>query len=283
MAVTLKKMIEFAGIGLHSGEAAAVRLLPCTRPGIFFRTPAGEYPISAASVEEDCRLTGFKLPDGTKVRTAEHLLGSIVGMGLEGVTIELDGEEVPILDGSALAFARKIAEAGIVEKGASVRQRFVSSAVTVDEKKDGKFLAAIPSEELRITYVIDYPGTIIGTQRVSYSVTDKNFLDIISKARTFALTSEINFLKKHGLAKGGSMDNALLFDKESLLNENGLRFPLEPVTHKVTDLLGDLALLGFLPKAHYIAICAGHRIHRLLTDKLRRLFNVINCEYSLEA
>lgn len=272
MAKTLKNIIEFTGIGLHSGKTATVRLLPSATQGIFFHTPGGEYSISEAVVEEDSRLTAFKLPDGTRVRTAEHLLGSVVGMGLEGVIIELKGAEVPILDGSALPFARKIAETGVVDEGEPARPRFVSTVVAVDEPESGKFLAALPSEELRITYVIDYHGTMIGTQRVSYSVTDKNFLDIISRARTFGLTSEIDFLKKNGLAKGGSLCNALVFGKEKLLNEDGLRFPLEPVTHKITDLLGDLALLGFLPKAHYVAICAGHGIHRLLTDKLKRLF-----------
>lgn len=272
MAKTLRNTIEFSGVGLHSGDFAAVRLLPSEKEGIFFRTDAGEISISMATTEEDSRLTGFKLPGGLKVRTAEHLLGAIAGMGLEGVVIELDGEEIPILDGSARPFARKIADTGVIEKGEASRQRFVSAPVVVDEQESGKFLAAVPAAELRVTYVIDYPGTSIGTQRASYVITDKTFLDIISGARTFGLTSEIDFLKKHGLAKGGSLDNAMMFGADGLLNEGGLRFPLEPVTHKVTDLLGDLALLGFIPKAHYIAIRAGHGVHRSLADKLRRSF-----------
>lgn len=274
MAHTLKKTIEFRGVGLHWGEPGAVRLLPCDRPGIYFHTKNGEYPITAAKIEEDNRLTGFKLPDGTRVRTAEHLLGSIMGMGLEGIIIETEGEEVPILDGSAHIFAQKITEAGIIQKGEPARPRFISTPVVVGESADGKFLAAVPAEELRVTYVIDYPGTMIGTQRTSHIITEHTFLDIISRARTFGLTSELDFLKKHGLAKGGSLDNALMFDKNTLLNEEGLRFPLEPVTHKVIDLLGDLALLGFVPKAHYIAICAGHGLHRKLSDKLRRLLKI---------
>lgn len=271
MARTLKEAIEFKGIGLHSGEPGVVRLLPCERQGIFFRTQNGEYPITEAKVEEDNRLTGFRLPDGTHVRTAEHLLGSIMGMGLEGVIIETESEEIPILDGSAHVFAQKIAETGIVLKGEPARHCCIPTPVVVDERAEGKFLAALPAEELRITYVIDYPGTAIGTQRTSHIITEQTFLDIISKARTFGLTSELDFLKKHGLAKGGSLDNALMFDKNTLLNDGGLRFPLEPVTHKVTDLLGDLALLGIAPKAHYVAICAGHGLHRRLSDKLRRL------------
>lgn len=276
MAITLKKVIEFEGIGLHSGEKSKVRLIPAGRQGFFFRTEQGEYSISAAVVEEDSRLTGFRLPDSSRVRTAEHLLGAILGMGLEGIVIELEGEEIPILDGSARPFAAKIAEAGVAETGEKAAPHFISVPVAVDDQKNGKFLAAVPSPETRITYIIDYPGTMIGVQRATYSITEKTFLDIISGARTFGLTSEIDILRKNGLAKGGSLDNALLFDGKTLLNERGLRFPLEPVTHKVTDLLGDLALLGFLPRAHYVAVCAGHGMHRTLTDKLRRLFNIIN-------
>lgn len=274
MARTLKDAISFKGIGLHFGEPGRVRLLPRESAGIYFRTPNGEYPIASAQIEEDSRFTGFKLPDGTRVRTAEHLLGAIAGMGLEAVVIELEGEEVPILDGSAHIFAQEIAKAGIVQVGEPVQPCFISTPAAVDNQPGEKLIAAFPSETLRITYIIDYPGTIIGVQRVSYLITENIFLDIISKARTFGLTSELDFLKKNGLAKGGSLDNALVFDKDSLLNAGGLRFPLEPVTHKVVDLLGDLSLMGAVPIAHYVAICAGHGLHRRLTDKLRRLLKL---------
>lgn len=274
MARTLKNAISFTGVGLHFGEPGVVRLLPTERSGIYFRTPNGEYPIASARIEEDSRLTGFKLPDGTRVRTAEHLLGAIVGMGLEAVLIELEGEEVPILDGSAHPFAEEIAKIGTVQTGDTVRPCYISAPVSVDCQPSEKLVAALPSDTLRITYVIDYPGTIIGVQRASYVITENIFLDIISKARTFGLTSELDFLKKNGLAKGGSLDNALIFDKDSILNADGLRFPLEPVTHKVVDLLGDLSLMGVVPTAHYVAICAGHGLHRQLTDKLRRILKV---------
>lgn len=274
MALTLKKNIEFTGIGLHWGEPATVRLLPAERPGIYFRTMNGEYPITTAQTEEDNRLTGFKLPDGSRVRTAEHLLAAIAGMRLEAVIIELDGTEVPILDGSSHCFAEGIAKAGLVQTGGCVRTKSVSAPVTAFDLTGEKFIAAMPSEDLRVTYVIDYPGTMIGTQHVSYIITDDTFLDIISRARTFGLTSEFDFLRKNELAKGGSLDNALVFDKDTLLNPGGLRFPLEPATHKVIDLLGDLTLLGFVPKAHYVAICAGHGLHRRLSDKLRRLLAI---------
>jgi len=118
--------------------------------------------------------------------------------------------------------------------------------------------------------VIDYPGTPVGTQRASYVITPEVFLEKISKARTFGLTSELEYLKKNGLAKGGSLGNALMFDEKGLLNEGGLRFPEECAAHKINDLLGDLSLLGSIPVAHYIGICAGHDLHGRLVDRIKR-------------
>lgn len=267
----LAKAITFEGVGLHSGEHARVSLIPHDKSGYFVRTANGLFSLSEAVVEEDSRLTGFKLPDGTKIRTAEHLLGAIVGMGLEGIIIELDGSEVPILDGSATPFAEGIAKAGYLDVAAEVPNIDLSMPVYIDDDK-GRFVAALPSQAFKVTYVIDYTGTGVGVQRVSYAITPEVFLNEISRARTFGLTSELDFLQKAGLAKGGSLDNALMYDGMTLLNEGGLRFPLEPVTHKVTDLLGDLTLLGRVPRAHYIAICAGHEMHGRLVNKLKRLF-----------
>lgn len=267
---TISKKITLSGVGLHSGVVSSVSLLPSESRGIVFQTRNGEYPISSAEVEEDSRLTGFKLPDGSIVRTVEHLLASIVGMGLDGVTIVLEGDEVPIMDGSSHIFAAEIKEAGYTDFTDENKYWGLPSAVAIDAG-NGKFIAALPSEQFMVTYVIDYPNTPIGTQKVDYAITEDLFLNVISKARTFGLTYELDYLKKNDLAKGGSLDNALIFDNDKLLNDGGLRFPLECVTHKVIDLLGDLALSGRVPTAHYVAICAGHGIHRKLVERLRRM------------
>lgn len=269
---TLTKALTFAGVGLHSGEEASVALLPSERGGVFFKTPNGLFPISTAVVEEDSRLTGFRLPDGTRVRTAEHLLASLTGMGLDSVEIEPGSEEIPILDGSARPFAQAIFEAGLVEISAQRKIPAVFAPLAIEEPAHGRVMAALPSDVMKVTYVIDYSGTPIRVQRVSYVITPENFLENIAPARTFGLTAEMDYLKKNGLARGGSLDNALVFDKDKLLNESGLRFPLEPVTHKVTDLLGDLALTGNPPVAHYIGICAGHGMHGRLVERLKRIF-----------
>lgn len=271
MPFTIFAPTEFTGVGLHSGELSTVSVHPSEQEGIYFSTGNGLFPLTSANVVEDRRLTGFRLPDGTIVRTAEHLLAALTGLEIDSAVIRLAGEEIPILDGSPHPFAVAFSEAGITEYGGNSKKRALSVPVVIDDPHRDRSIMAIPAERLKVTYVIDYPGTPIGTQRASYIISPEVFLEMISKARTFGLTSELDYLKKNGLAKGGSLENALMFDDKGLLNECGFRFPLECATHKINDLLGDLALLGTIPTAHYIGICAGHDLHGRLVDRIKRV------------
>ena len=268
---TIKNEINFKGTGLHSGKKNELTLSPSDVYGIRFKTKNGLYNIVDAVVEEDSRLTSFRLPDGSIVRTAEHLLASIVGMELDAVIIVLDGDEVPIMDGSAHLFAKAIDETGYVEIEGVTPRRVISMPLVI-EHKDEKIISVFPSEILKMTYIIDYPGTPIGLQKITYEINRENFLGVISKARTFGLTYELDFLKKADLAKGGTLDNALVFDKDKLLNEGGLRLPFECATHKIIDLLGDLALMGPIPTGHYLGICSGHGLHRKLVERLKKIY-----------
>lgn len=270
---TLKDEIKIKGVGLHSGEQSTVTLFPSDKAGIYFRGPGGLSPVTEAIVEEDRRLTGFHLPNGLTVRTAEHMLAAITGMELEAVEISLDGMEVPILDGSAFPFAEAIHETGMVEVAGATEKRSIMFPIVTEENDGRRFLSASPSEKLTVTYVIDYTGTPVGVQNVTYDVTIDTFYNIIAKARTFGLTSELEYLKRNGLAKGGSLDNALLFDEHGLVGCGALRYELECVTHKVIDLLGDLTLSGPVPTAHYVAVAAGHSIHGKLARKIKSLFS----------
>ncbi|MDO5116525.1 MAG: UDP-3-O-acyl-N-acetylglucosamine deacetylase [Synergistaceae bacterium] len=269
---TLKDEIKLSGLGLHSGEKSSVRLVPSDRAGIYFGNKQGLSSVTEAIVEEDQRLTGFFLPNGATVRTAEHLLAAIAAMGLEAVEVYAEGEEIPIMDGSAFPFAEAIRETGLAEVGGEVKRRAITVPIVVEEKDGRRFLSASPSEQLTVSYVIDYSGTPVGTQNVTYKVTAETFYNIISKARTFGLTAELDYLKRNGLAKGGSLENALVFDEEGLVGGGSLRFPLECVTHKVIDLLGDLTLSGPIPTAHYVGIAAGHSIHGKLARKIKSIF-----------
>lgn len=270
--LTLNNEIKLSGTGLHSGEVSVLYLRPCDRVGIYFRGKNGVASTADAVIEEDSRLTAFSLPNGVTVRTAEHLLAAVAGMGLDAVEIELEGSEVPIMDGSAFCFAEAIKECGMSETGMPAARTAISCPVLVTEKNGERLVAAAPSEKLSVTYVIDYPGTPIGTQSVKYDITPELFYNIISKARTFGLTSELGFLKKNGLAKGGTLENALLFDENGLVGGQKLRFPLECVTHKVIDLLGDLTLAGSVPVGHYIAVAAGHSTHGKLVKRIKALY-----------
>lgn len=270
---TLKDEIKISGVGLHSGEMCTVRLMPSERAGVWFVNGAGEASnVTCAVVEEDQRLTGFSLPNGVVVRTGEHMLAAITGMGLEAVEILLEGSEVPITDGSAFPFAEAINCAGFCDVPGEAPRRALSVPLAVEENGGKRFLAAVPSDRLTVSYVIDYSGTPVGTQNVFYDVTRDNFYNIISRARTFGLTSELDYLRRHGLVKGGSLDNALVFDECGLVGGAQLRFPLECVTHKVIDLLGDLTLAGPVPTAHYVAVAAGHSIHGKLVGRIRAIF-----------
>lgn len=270
---TLKNEIKISGVGLHSGVNATVRLMPSERAGIWFANNSGELSnVTEAVVDEDQRLTGFSLPNGVAVRTGEHMLAAIAGMELEAVEIVLEGGEVPIMDGSAFPFAEAINDTGYADVPGETAKRSLAAPIALEENNGKRFLAAVPSDRLCVSYVIDYSGTPVGTQNVTYDVTRETFYNIISKARTFGLTSELEYLRRHGLVKGGSLDNALVFDGEGLLGNALLRFPLECVTHKVIDLLGDLTLAGPIPAAHYVAIAAGHSIHGKLARRLRTVF-----------
>lgn len=267
MPRTITSEIEFSGVGLHSGADCRVIMKPADDGGIRFKTAGSVYSITEAVVEEDQRLTGFVFPDGTKIRTAEHILAAISGMGIDNILIESTGGEIPILDGSASVFANTFAKTGLVGEKDN-RAPALSVPMFVDDGQRTVF--AMPSKTLKITYIIDYSGTPIGIQKASYDITEETFLNVISNARTFCLTAELDFLKKNGLARGGSLENAMVFAQDKMLNAGGLRFPLECVTHKILDLLGDLTLLGRIPTAHYVGICAGHAMHDKLVEKLRR-------------
>lgn len=267
---SINNELKFSGVGLHSGLNSTLTLIPTDSEGIFFKTKSGLYPITAARVAEDNRLTGFKLPDGTMVRTGEHMLAAISGMGVNSLVISLEGEEVPILDGSAYEFASAINEVGLKCISDTDKKTFITNDIAVADLKHDKVVSVLPSEKLIVTYVIDYPGSAIGTQKVAFKITPEVFLEKISKARTFCLTDELDYLKQNGLAKGGSLDNAMVFAENGLVNESGFRIPLECVTHKVIDILGDLTLLGSVPVGHYVSVCGGHAMHAKLVEKIRR-------------
>lgn len=272
MIHTLKTDFELSGIGLHGGEQTRVRVLPAAvgEGRYFVRTDLPGAPAIPAKIEAVCQTalsTELVGTIGSKIRTVEHLLAALAGMGADNARIEVDGPEVPLLDGSALVWVEAIARAGLVPQTLlhPTQNPAVENPVWV--RKGDAFAAALPSEELRFSYGIDFAEPAIGNQWYSWSPEAESFASAIAPARTFGLARQIDQLRQAGLIKGGTLDNALVCDRSGWLNPP-LRFDNEPVRHKILDLAGDLSLLGTWPRAHYLAYKASHNLHVELAKAL---------------
>ncbi|MFM7600190.1 MAG: UDP-3-O-acyl-N-acetylglucosamine deacetylase [Pseudanabaena sp.] len=259
---TIAAPFALSGIGLHSGEQVSVTVSPAPiNSGRYFIY--GDAKITAdTTVVAASQLSTELRQNGTGVRTVEHLLSALFGMGVHNACIELDRPELPILDGSALPWVEEIAKVGIETQLQGEHLIPLTEAVTVS--KGDSFVTAIPADTLRFTYGIEYPTQAIGEQWFSWSPAIANFgerfASEIAPARTFTLAAYIDQARAAGLIKGGSLENALVCDTERWINPP-LRFADEPCRHKLLDLIGDLSLLGFLPRAHILAYKASHNLH----------------------
>ncbi|MBW4419660.1 MAG: UDP-3-O-acyl-N-acetylglucosamine deacetylase [Myxacorys californica WJT36-NPBG1] len=262
---TLASSFSRSGVGLHSGVMAHVRVLPA-EPGrgrYFVRVDLPDAPEVLAKGEAvNPTLLSTELVSGeARVRTVEHLLASLSALGVDNARIEIDGAEVPLLDGSAKEWTIAIADAGIVSQSAPRSTLTLTEPIWIRE--DDAFVAALPAPELRFTYGIDFEVSAIGNQWYSWSPQQSLFETDIAPARTFGLAHQVEQLRANGLIKGGSLENALVCSSEGWINPP-LRFANEPVRHKLLDLIGDLSLLGAFPTAHFLAYKASHRLHTQL-------------------
>jgi UDP-3-O-[3-hydroxymyristoyl] N-acetylglucosamine deacetylase len=267
---TLQTSFERSGIGLHTGEPVRVRVLPASadRGRYFVRVDLPSAPEIAAVVSTVYpTLLSTELsvdtPQAASVRTVEHLLAALVGMGIDNARIEVDGAELPLLDGSAQGWVNGIIEAGWLCQ--EVERIGRSLPETVSVYQDDAFAIAIPAPLTRLSYGIDFAQPVIGRQWFSFQMSD--FYQEIAPARTFGFAEQVEQLRHSGLIKGGSLENALVCSQQEWLNPP-LRFADEPVRHKLLDFLGDLSLLGSLPTAHYLAYKASHRLHTQLAQKI---------------
>ncbi|MGL6283812.1 MAG: UDP-3-O-acyl-N-acetylglucosamine deacetylase [Microcoleaceae cyanobacterium] len=275
----LTTTLEKTGIGLHSGITTTVRIMP-TEPNTgryFVRTDLPDSPIISAKFDQIASHTlSTELGAGdAKVRTVEHLLAALVALGITDARIEIDGPEVPLLDGSAQPWVEAIQDNCQI-KTAKFSECLYSEQIITQPiwiYREDAFVAAIPAPDWRFTYGIDFPLPI-GGQWYSWNPLTEEFSEAIAPARTFGFAYQVEELRKAGLIKGGSLENALVCDQQKWLNPP-LRYANEPVRHKILDLVGDLSLLGTIPRAHYLAYKASHHLHIQLATSIAEKLNLL--------
>ncbi len=264
---TLAGPVVFEGVGLHRGLPSRLVVRPSACRGYLLVREGEESPVERLTPSGDERGTTLDFPGGGRVQTVEHLLAALRGLDIDDVRLEFDSLEPPVLDGGSALFARHLMDIGIVEKEDPAD--FYSVAFPVAVESGDRLVAAFPSREFRLTYVIDYENPLIGTQRFSLAMTPPAFVAQVAPARTFCLARDLEAIRARGLAQGGDLENAVVVGETSLLNAGGLRYRDEFVRHKVLDFLGDLALLGRPLKGHFLAVAAGHDLHQALVERIR--------------
>lgn len=265
---TIKNEISFEGIGLHTGKLARVTLKPAARDtGVIFIRADKPMVIKAyAGAVIDTAFATTIGHNGVKIRTIEHLMAALAGLGIDNIYIEVNGPEIPILDGSSTEFISIILKAGIAKQGKKRPYLRIKRPFAFEDGPSR--IVAFPYNGSKITYMISFNHHGIGEQKISLDITEESFAREIAPARTFGFLKDIEYLRTNGLAKGGSLENAIILGENGILNSTGLRFPDEFVRHKVLDSIGDFSLLGFPIYGHIIAGKSGHSSNIKFLKKL---------------
>ena len=273
MQNTLIRSVTFTGVGLHSGAPVTMTVHPAAEDhGICFRrtdvvTGDAQVPAQWDAVVPSRLCTLVANAAGVSVSTIEHIMAALAGSAIHNALIDIDGPEVPILDGSAAPFVSGFLDAGIVAQGAPVRAIRVLKAIEV---REGEAVARLePSDMLEIAFQIDFAEAAIGRQDKVLNMANGAFVRELSDSRTFCRSAEVVAMRERGLALGGTLENAVVFEGDKVLSPGGLRYADEPVRHKMLDALGDLALAGGPILGRYTGIRAGHALTNRL---LRALF-----------
>ena len=258
---TLKKSVSFCGIGLHTGAPVQLTISPArANSGIRFKLKGNDTSMPAyMNMVVDTRLATTIADQGLVFSTTEHLLGALSGLGIDNALVELDAPELPIMDGSAGPFVHILKKASRKEQKVSRRILKITDEISYCE--DDKEIRILPYDGLKLTCAIDFDHELIKNQTYTLDLSPKAFVDEIASARTFGFLEQVEMLQQNGYALGGSLDNAVVIDREGVINEDGLRFTDEFVRHKILDLIGDLALLGCPMMGHVIASKSGHGQH----------------------
>lgn len=262
---TLRNSIKATGVGLHTGEKVYLTLNPApVNTGIIFRRvdldPVVEIPARAENVG-DTTLSTSLVVDGERVSTVEHLLSAMAGLGIDNSYVDVSAPEVPIMDGSAGPFVFLIQSAGIEEQNAPKKFIRIKHPVTVED--GDKVASFLPFDGFKVSFTIDFDHPVFRdrTAHAELDFSSTSFVKEVSRARTFGFMHEIEYLRSKGLARGGSVDNAIVVDEYRILNQDGLRYDDEFVKHKVLDAIGDIYLLGHGLIGEYRAHKSGHALN----------------------
>ncbi|VVE02566.1 UDP-3-O-(3-hydroxymyristoyl) glucosamine N-acyltransferase [Pandoraea aquatica] len=269
---TLKSIAKTVGIGLHSGRKVELSLRPAPPDTgiVFCRTdlnPPVEIPASAMAIG-DTRLASVLQKDGARVSTVEHLMSACAGLGIDNLYVDVTAEEIPIMDGSAATFVFLIQSAGIEEQPAA--KKFIRVTKPVEIREGDKLARLDPYDGFKLKFTIDFrhPAVDRTGQALEVDFADTSYAKEIARARTFGFAHEVEMLRELGLARGGSMDNAIVLDEYRILNNDGLRYDDEFVKHKMLDAIGDLYVIGHPLLASYTAYKSGHGLNNQLLREL---------------
>ncbi len=273
---TIQKSVQTSGVGLHNGEKVTMTLKPAeVDQGIVFRrvdqNKINEVKVSPDAVK-DTKMCSAIGQDTSRVATVEHLMSALSATGIDNIIIELNGSEVPIMDGSSIPFIYLLQTAKIKEQDAA--KKFVLIKDVIEVKNKDKWARFEPYDGFKVDFTIDFPHPVFdaSTNKVALDFYNESYITEISRARTFGFMQEVEFLRSHGLARGGSLDNAIVLDEYKIINTDGLRYNDEFVRHKILDAVGDLYMLGYAIIGNFKAYKSGHELNNklllaLLSDK----------------
>ncbi len=269
---TPKKVIQATGVGLHSGEKVLLTLRPApVNTGIIFRrvdlSPVVEIPASYENVGDTMLCTTLHQGE-VKIATVEHLLSALAGLGIDNAYVDVNAPELPIMDGSAAPFVFLIQSAGIREQNAPKKYIRIVKPIRIED--NGRYVQFVPHNGYKISFTIDFDHPVFNEkpQTVSFDFSGTSYVKQVCRARTFGFLSDYEKLRENDLARGGSLDNAIVVDNYRILNEDGLRFESEFVTHKVLDAIGDLYLLGSSLIGAFEGYKSGHELNNRLLREL---------------
>lgn len=267
---TVRRTVTCAGIGLHSGHKVTLSLKPAPPDtGIRFQRtdlPGAEIPAHVSHLSGRQQLQTGLAADKASVDTVEHLLAALRSLGVDNALVELNHPEVPIMDGSAAPWVYLIQDAGIREQG--VPRRTIQVLKTIQVQQGDKRIALYPSDRMKITYTISFDHPLLRHQQKTLDLDEQVFIDEIAPARTFGFLKEVEMLRQRGMALGGSLENAIVLGETGVLNP--LRFEDEFVRHKILDVIGDLALVGYPLQGHLVVHRGGHALHTALAGEVLR-------------